>query len=75
MEAKARNCLNREKKKIILANHEEGKSYSEIAGIVRGSKNVVYRVISRFMAHKTLETKLWTGRPHMTTKPEDQMIV
>ena len=37
MEAKARNCLTREEKKLILANPEEGKSYSEIVGIVRRS--------------------------------------
>ena len=34
MEATAYNSLTREEKKLILANHEEGKSYSEIAGIV-----------------------------------------
>ena len=75
MEAKARNCLSREEIKLILANHEEGKSYSEIAGIVRRSKSVVYRVISRFKADKKLEPKLRTGRPPMTTKREDRMIV
>ena len=31
MEAKRCNCLTWEEKKPILANHEEGKSYSEIA--------------------------------------------
>ena len=56
MEAKARNCLTGEEKKLILANHE-GKSYSEIAGILRRSKSVVYHVISRFKADKTLEPK------------------
>ena len=75
MEAKARNYLTREEKKLILANHEEGKYYSEIAGIVRRSKSVVYRVISRIKADKTLEPKLRTGRPPMTTKWEDRMIV
>ena len=34
MEVKARNCLTQKEKKLILANHEEGKSYSEIAGII-----------------------------------------
>ena len=48
MEAKACNCLTREEKKLILANHEESKSYSEIAGIARRSKSVVYCEISRF---------------------------
>ena len=45
MRSKARNCLTQEKKKLILANHEECKSYSEITGIVRKSKSVVYSVI------------------------------
>ena len=36
---------------------------------------IVYRVISRFKAEKTLEPKLRTGRPPMTTKLEDWMIV
>ena len=71
METKACNCLTRVEKKLILANHEEGKSYSEIAGIVRRSKSVVYCVISRFKADKTLELKPKTGRPPMTTKRED----
>ena len=75
MEVKARNCLIREEKKLTLANHEEGKPYSEIAGIVRRSKRVVYRVISRFKADKTLEPKPKTGSPPKTTKREDQMIV
>ena len=48
MGVKVRNCLTREEKKLNLANHQKGKSYSEIAGIVRRSKSVVYRVISRF---------------------------
>ena len=68
MEAKARNCLTQGEKKFILANHEEGKSYSEIAGIVQRSKSIVYDVISRFKADKTLEAKPRTGRPPMTTK-------
>ena len=62
MEAKAHNCLTREEKKLIYL-HKEGKSYSEIAGIIRRSKSAVYRVISR------------TSRPPMTTKREDRMIV
>ena len=70
---KACNCLTREK--IILVNHEEGKSYSEIAGIVRRSKSVVHRVIGRFKADKTLEPKPRTGRTPMTTKREDRMVV
>ena len=75
MEAKARNCLTQEEKKLILANHDEGKSCFEIAGIVRRSKSVVYRIISRFKADKTHEPKPRTGRPTMTTKREDRMIV
>ena len=61
MEAKACNCLTWEEKKLILANHEEGKSYSEILGIIRRSKSIVYHVISRFKADKTLKpkTKNW----------------
>ena len=43
MEVKSRYCLTREVKKLILANREEGKSYSETAGIVRRFKNVVYQ--------------------------------
>ena len=74
-EAKACNCLTLEEKKLILANHDEGKSYSENAGIVRRSKSVLYRVISKSQADKTLEPKLRTGRPPMTTKREDRMIV
>ena len=46
-----------------------------IAGIVRRSKSVVYRVISRFKADKTLEPKPRTGRPLRITKREDRMIV
>ena len=82
MEVKARNCLTWTKKTKqqtplpdILANHEEGKSYSEIAGIVQRSKSVVYRVISRFKADKTLEPKPRTGRSPMSTKWNNQMIV
>ena len=76
MEAKAHDYLTMKKrKKNILANHEEGKWYSEIAGIVRRSKSVVYRVVSKFKADKTPEPKPRTGRPPMTTKREDQMIV
>ena len=60
---------------LILANHEECKSYSDIAGIVRRSKSVVYRVIRRFKADKTLELKPRTGRPPMTTEREDQMFI
>ena len=74
MEAEARNCLTREEKMFILPNHEEGKSYSEIAGIVRRSKGVVYHVISRFKDNKILEPKPKTGRSPMTIKGEDQMI-
>ena len=75
MEAKARNCLIREEKKLIVANNEESKSYSETAGIVRRSKSVVYCVISEFKTDKTLEPKPRTGRLPMTTKREDRMIV
>ena len=60
---------------LILANQEEGKSFSEIAGVVRRSKNVVYRIICRFKADKTLEPKPRTGRPPMNTKREDRIIV
>ena len=67
--------VNSRRKKLILANHKESKSYSEIVGIVRWSKSVIYRVISRFKADKTLEPKLRTSRPPMTTKQEDQMII
>ena len=63
------------RKKLILENNEEGNSYSQIAGIVRRSKSVVYHVISRFKAEKTLEPKLRNGRPLMTTKQEDRIIV
>ena len=66
---------SRRRKKLILTNHEEGKSYFEIAGIVRRSKSVDYRVISRFKAAKTLEPKPKTGRPPMTNKWENRMIV
>ena len=38
-------------KKQIFPNHEEGKSYPKIAGIVRKSESVIYRVISRFNAY------------------------
>ena len=38
MAAKAHNRLTQEDKKLILANHEEGKSYSEIAGIIHSQK-------------------------------------
>ena len=65
MEAKACNCLTREEKKFILSNHQEGKSYSEIAGIVQRSKSIVYRANSRFKADKTLEPKSRTGTPPM----------
>ena len=72
MRAKAHNCLTGEEKKLIFANHEEGKQYSEITGIVQRSKSIVYCVISRFKVDKTLEPKLRTGRLPMTTKQEDQ---
>ena len=75
METKACNCLTWKEKTLILANHEESQSYSEIAGIVRSSKSVAYRVINRFKADKNLEPKPRTGRPPMTTKREDRMIV
>ena len=76
MEAKAHNCLTRkEKKKLILAKHEADNTYPEIAGIVRRSKTVVYLVISRFKADKTLGPKTRTGRHPMITKHEDRMIV
>ena len=68
MEVKASNCLIQEEKKLISANHEVGKLYSEITGIVRRSKSIVYHAISRFKADKTLEPKLTTGRPPMTNK-------
>ena len=57
------------------ASLEEGKSYSEIAGIVRMSKSIAHRIISRFMADKILEPKPSTGKPPLSTKREDQMIV
>ena len=41
MEVKARNCLTQKIKMLTLENHEEGKSYSEIAGIVRIQKSIV----------------------------------
>ena len=75
MEAKVRNCLTREEKKLILANHEECKSYSEITSIVWRSKRVVYRVISRLKADKTLKPKERTGLIFMTTQREGQIIV
>ena len=75
MEAKACNCLTQEEKELILANHEEGNTYSEITGIVRRSKCFVHRIISRFKADKTLGRKPRTGKPPMTTKGEDRMIV
>ena len=75
MEVKACNCLTREEKKLILANHEEGKSYSGIAGSIRRSKSVVYRIISRFKAKKTLKLRSRTGKHPMTTKREDRMII
>ena len=70
-----RNCSTREEKKLILANHEESKLYSEITGIVRRSKSVVYHVISRFKADKAFEQKPRTGQPPMSTKREDRVIV
>ena len=75
MEVKACNFLTQKEKNLILANHEEGKSYSEIAAIVQRPKSIVYCVINRFKADKTLEPKPRTGRPPMTTKREDRMIV
>ena len=72
METKASNCLTREKKKLIFANHGEGKSSSGSAAIVRRSKSVVIR---RFKADNKLEPKPGTGKPPMTTKREDRMIV
>ena len=75
MEVKACNFLTQKEKKLILANHEEGKSYSEIAAIVQRPKSVVYCVINRFKADKTLEPKPRTDRPPMTTKLKDRMIV
>ena len=75
MEAKARNSLTREEKKLILVNHEVGKSYSEIAGILRRSKSVFYSVSRIVKVDKTLKPKPRTSRPPMTTKREDRMIV
>ena len=75
MVAKACNCLTREEKKLILANHEDGKSNSEIASIVRRSKGVVYRVINRFKADKALEQKPRTGIAPMSTKWKGRMSV
>ena len=67
--------FNSRRKKLILVNHEEGKSYSEIAGMARRSKCIVYGVISRFKADKTLDPKPRTGRPPMATKQEDEIFV
>ena len=67
--------FNSRRQKLILAKHKEDKSYSDITSIVRRSKSVVYRVISRFKRDKTHEPKLRTSRPPMTTKRVDQMIV
>ena len=47
----------------------------KLTGIVRRSKSIVYHVISRFKADKTLKPKPRTYRPPMTTKQEDWMIV
>ena len=74
MEAKTHNCLTQKERNLILANHEEGKSYSKIAGIIRRSKSIVYHIISRFKADKTLGPKPRTGRPPMTNKWKDWMI-
>ena len=60
--------MESKERKLILANHEEGKSYSEIAGIARRFKSVVYHVISRFKADKRLEQKPKTGSPPISTK-------
>ena len=62
MEAKARNFLTGEEKKAHFTNYGEGKSYSEIAGIVRRPENFVYSVISRFKAEKnptSTKTENW----------------
>ena len=75
MKAQAPNYLTREEKKLILANHDESKSYSEIAGIVGKPTSIVYRVISRLKADKTLEPKATTDAPHMTTKREGRTMV
>ena len=48
MTTKTCKPMTLEENKLILANNKEGKSISEIAGIVRRSKSVVCRVISRF---------------------------
>ena len=61
METKARNCLTEKKKYLILANHDEGKWFSEIVGILRRLKSIAYRVISRFKATKSLEPKPGIG--------------
>ena len=49
--------------------------YSEIADFIRRLKSVVYHVISRVKADKSLDLKPRTARPLMTTKGEDLMIV
>ena len=67
--------VNSRRKKLILANHEESKSYSEITVIVRRSNDVIFRVITRVKTDKTLEPEPITGRPPLTTKREDRMIV
>ena len=75
MAVKACNCLTQEEKKLFLANPEKSKLYFEIAGLIQRSKSIVYCVISRFKADKTLEPKPRTGRPPMTTKREARMTV
>ena len=49
--------------------------FQQKTGVVRRSKSLVYCVISRFKADKTLGPKSRNGRPLMTTKLEDRMII
>ena len=49
--------------------------FLKIRALYEGQKSVVYCVINRFKADKTLKAKPRTDKHPMTTKLQDQMII
>ena len=70
----SRKELTIEERKIIIHNHELGKSYSEIAIITKKSKSTIQKIINRYNNEKRIENKLRTGRPPKLNNRDNRKI-
>lgn len=74
MAAGKRRPVSCSEKQRIIDLHRDGKSTSDITGLLGRSPSVVKRIVAKFKCTNSIESSLRSGRPRKTSAQQDRII-